>query len=227
MNGQTYIHPDRYKTGFPAVLKLPDGTPLESGQAMVSPETGAVDFAGDFVPLFKMGTPLQIARTFQGEEIHLFDGEVYLSSEQLLRITSVRDKLLPGTEKYYMFPVRYPAALRVLPGKEPPPPQRRWFIRHKAPVPEIPEVISITITGMALDALEFSSPTPLPEGRPLLLSMSAPVSIENVPLEVPRALQFGAVQNCTGRALGLPRSTQRKIEEFIRELHIKNNQIFR
>ena len=72
--------------GFPAVLKTPDGEILEYGKAFVSPDQQGITFKNDFVPLFKMGTPLVIVRTQGDIETQRFSGEVYLSAQNLLQI---------------------------------------------------------------------------------------------------------------------------------------------
>lgn len=46
--------------GFPATLKTPEGEILEYGRAFISPDQQGITFKNDFVPLFKMGTPLVI-----------------------------------------------------------------------------------------------------------------------------------------------------------------------
>lgn len=47
--------------GFPATLKTPEGEILEYGRAFISPDQQGITFKNDFVPLFKMGTPLVLS----------------------------------------------------------------------------------------------------------------------------------------------------------------------
>ncbi len=86
---------------FEAVLKLPDGSVVAKGLANVVVSKRAVNFSCDFVPLFPLGESLTVVRVFNGNEIHRFTGSVYLSGKTLLRITSVEDELLTGSEEIY------------------------------------------------------------------------------------------------------------------------------
>ncbi len=86
---------------FKALLKTADGVVAAEGRGSIVVEERAVNFAGDFVPLFTLGTPLEIVRIENGEEIHRFRGKVYISDKRLLRLTSVDDELLSGSENVY------------------------------------------------------------------------------------------------------------------------------
>ena len=222
---ETYIYANKYKTSFSAVLKMADGTVLESGQALVSVENQSVDFASEFVPLFSMGTPLEIVRVFRGEEIHSFTGVVYLSSERLIRLTSVKDTIMEGTEKYYMFPADANAQLFQPDAQEPK--QSGLFRRKKAPSSPMPQLHDIRVTGIALDALEFTTPVELPQGQRFYLTMQEPFPLEEIPLELKRILQFGLNgQNCSCRIVSLPKGVRSRWSDFIRQLHWKTNKLF-
>lgn len=86
---------------FEAILKLPDGSVVAKGLANVVVPQRSVNFSADFVPLFPLGESLTVARIFDGNEIHRFTGTVYLSGKTLLRIVSVDDELLTGSEEIY------------------------------------------------------------------------------------------------------------------------------
>lgn len=64
-------------------------------KAFVSPDQQGITFKNDFVPLFKMGTPLVIVRTQGDIETQRFSGEVYLSAQNLLQIVAVTDECCP------------------------------------------------------------------------------------------------------------------------------------
>lgn len=96
---------------FPALLKSEEGEELARGEAMVLPEEQAVNFASDFVPLYPMGTPMEIVRLHKGREVHRFTGKVYLSDKELMRIVSVQDELLPGSEEAYCGNMNFSASL--------------------------------------------------------------------------------------------------------------------
>ena len=83
------MHETKGRRGFPALLKDMDGKILAEGEATVFAESRSIDFASDFVPMYRMGTKLQIARVFENKEIHLFSGEVFLSDKNLIRLVSI------------------------------------------------------------------------------------------------------------------------------------------
>ena len=83
---------------FPALLKSADDKLLEIGTANVSIENRSVDFHSEFVQLFKMETPLKIVIMKNDLEIQSFSGNVYLSSQNLLRLVDVTDQVLPGAK---------------------------------------------------------------------------------------------------------------------------------
>ncbi len=92
---------ERYFHHFDAVLKLPDGKKLATGKASIDIVKKSVIFTSSFVPLYPMGSKIEIVRLFGGREIHRFIGTVYLSDKNLLSIVSVTDLLLPGSEHCY------------------------------------------------------------------------------------------------------------------------------
>lgn len=95
----------RIERDFPAALKTPDGRVVEYGTAQASIQEGSVDFKSEFVPLFKMGTPLVIVRMKDKVETQVFTGESYLSTEKMLRLVAVRDEVLPGAASAYSYEV--------------------------------------------------------------------------------------------------------------------------
>lgn len=221
---KVYIYANKRRVLFPARLLSEEGKLLEFGQASISAEQDSVDFVGDFVPLFKMGTPLTIVRTFGEQEIHIFRGEVYLSSRKLLRLTSVSDELLPGSERVYLFPVNFPAQVTAFPPAEPP---RRALFPWKRSVPPGPQEFLVSLNFVAMDALEFTSPVELPPQSTLCLTMEKPVEGYQLPLAVKRVLQFGS----SGRTYSCliekwPLQVLEKWEKHLMELHQKENKLF-
>lgn len=221
---KVYIYANKRRVLFPARLLSQEGKLLEFGQASISAEQGSVDFVSDFVPLFTMGTPLTIVRTFGEQEIHVFRGEVYLSSRKLLRLTSVSDELLPGSERVYLFPADIPAQVTAFPVEEPP---RRTLLHWKRVAPAGPLEFPVSLTFLAMDALEFTSPVELPPQSRLCLTMEKPVEGYRLPLEVKRVLQFGS----SGRTYSClienwPLQVLENWEKHLTELHQKENKLF-
>lgn len=97
---------------FQAELYLSeDESFLADGTASVDLENQWVTFNSEFVPLYELETKVYITRIFNGKEIHRFEGKVYLSDKKLMRIVSVEDNLLEGSEICYSSNVKFDAAL--------------------------------------------------------------------------------------------------------------------
>ena len=79
---------------YQAVLKTPDGKILERGYVSIFPETQSIDFKGEFVPLFNMGDQVSITQIQDEVEVIRYIGEVYLSSQRMLRLVHVTEEIL-------------------------------------------------------------------------------------------------------------------------------------
>lgn len=110
---------------FPALLKTAEGEVLAEGSACVSSETKDVTFQSDFVPLYPVGTPLEIVRLSEAREIHRFFGKVYLSDKTLLRLVSVTDRTPPDAEQLYCSGLAFSGTLTVM-GESEQTPRRRF-----------------------------------------------------------------------------------------------------
>ncbi len=97
-----------YHNNFDAYLKLVDGKILAFGKASIEIEKHAVSFTSSFVPLYPMGTKMEIVRLHKGKKIHSFTGGVYLSDKHFMNIVSVSDVLLPGSELCYCGELNFP-----------------------------------------------------------------------------------------------------------------------
>ncbi len=95
------MYPLESKAEFEACLKLKDGTVLENGTAYIEAEDKFVVFKSSFVPLYPVGTPMEIVRIYNGKEIHRFIGNVYLSGKTIMKLTDADDILLRGSEFCY------------------------------------------------------------------------------------------------------------------------------
>lgn len=210
----------KYRNSFPALLKSENGKLLEIGQGAVSLENASVDFFSDFVPLFTMGTPVQVVRTFHKKELQRFSGTVYLSSEKYLRITSVTDELLEGSEKYYLFPAELPARVFYTPVDE----KSGFFKRRReAALTWMP----MTVTMIGMDSLTLTCEEELPEEDSYLLSMESPIRLERVSVPLERQLHFGGdIVTYTCDLTALPANAKAPWDTFITQLHQKTNKLF-
>lgn len=197
------MHETKGRRGFPAVLKDMSGNQLAQGAATVYAESRSIDFTGDFVPMYRMGTQLQIARIFEGKEIHLFIGTVFISDKNLLRLVSIKDRLLPGSENVYFSETKIPAVLRLVQRHQELVPKKKHFslFRHKEePVPEAPQIYSITVSALSGRQFEFTVNQIFDIGDQFLVTLQlADKELKELPLYISQAFAFGkgCMYRCT------------------------------
>lgn len=218
--------------GFPAVLKDTQGRILAEGYGVVLPEHGEVEFRSDFVPLYRMGVPLKIVRRFDGQDIHLFIGEVYISDMQLLRLMHVRDLLLPGSEKIYSTQVDIPSTFVLAEVQEYLANHHGWFSlfrRNKQeeprPAPEYPA----QLTALSGRQIEFHSEYLLETGDDILMTFTPEpdVSFDSVPVRVDKVYAFGeGVAYVATFGMDMPRWQRERLDSYLRKLNEEKNRFF-
>lgn len=158
---------------FPAQLRDEQGKTMSVGLAYSLNELGRVVFESDFVPLLKMGERVQIVRVVQGIDTHCLEGEVFVSSVNMLHITSVTEQILDGARRSMSVDAEIRATLsQIRPGE----PLRRF---------------EGCIYSLSLDRIHFTCTEELAEGDIFALSLEEPIGLEGVVLEIYRRLLFG------------------------------------
>lgn len=199
-----------YPIYFRAALKTADGRLLEHGRASLSPETGSIDFKGTFVPLLRLGTPVQILQLSGDEEIHAFTGEVYISSPDLLRIVSVRDDELTPAEKRLPVDVHLPAEIRPVSERE---------LRLIDPLsPRRVQWLQAQLLSLSPDAVRFSCPEAFPPCQRFLLRTDGPPLLRGVAVQTEQVISFGE-GGCLCRILSVPDAYRTALVSFVEEEH--------
>ena len=172
---------------LPAMLMTPDNRVLEVGSARVSAENQSVDFLGGFIQLFRMDTPLKVVITERDTPVQSFSGKVYLSSQTLLRLVEVREKIYVGAKKVCFFDTALEGVLHVQPEERP----RRLFLprRHT----DGPETLAAAISRISLGGVNFTAGRPLGRGQPVGLDIPA-LEVRGLELRVETAFEFGQEQ---------------------------------
>jgi hypothetical protein len=216
----------RIERDFSAVLKTPDGRVLEYGTARASIQEGEVDFQSEFVPLFKMGTPLVVVRMKDKVETQVFTGESYLSTEKMLRLVSVRDEVLPGAASVYSYDVDLPGQASAL---IQPKIHRRLFSfgQKEEPIPAWQE-FPVSVYALSLSQVKFTCQLPLTQGQRLTLTAGDPPLLQEVPLEVELPVTFGEGDTSSYRCriLELPGENRPRMEALLRQLSLALNKAF-
>ena len=216
----------RIERDFPAALKTPDGRVVEYGTAQASIQEGSVDFKSEFVPLFKMGTPLVIVRMKDKVETQVFTGESYLSTEKMLRLVAVRDEVLPGAASAYSYEVELSGQASAL---IQPKIHRRLFSfgQKEEAIPSLQE-FPVSVYSLSLTQLKFTCQLPLTQGQRLTLTAGDPPLLQEVSLEVELPVTFGEGDTSSYRCriLELPGENRDRLERLLRRLSLTLNKAF-
>lgn len=217
----------RIEQDFPAVLKTLEDRPLEEGTACASIAEGRVDFKGDFVPLFKMGTRVKIVRVKDDVETQSFTGDVYLSSEKMLRIVSVRDEVLPGAATAYLYDVEMSGTAEglVAPPKAP---RRLFHFGHQEDAGPVDRVFPVAVHSISMTQVKFTCDVPLAQGQELRLTAKGELTLEALPLRVELPVTFGegSTSSYRCRISELTGENLRQLEEYLHRLSLQINKSF-
>ncbi len=145
-----YTDPTPYT--FYATLQNETGESVADGTAIISVEDRTLTFQSDFVPLYPIGTAMQVVRYCKNKVVHRFLGSVFLSDKTLMRLVSIADILYPGAEYCYWDIHRYKGTVKI---KTPAQPQEhklfQRFRTRQNPQTKFP----ITITAITLEEVLF------------------------------------------------------------------------
>lgn len=164
---------------FAALLQDDKGKLLERGMAALADQGHALDFKSEFVPLFKMGTPIQIVPVVNDGYLAPVSGEAYLSSSHLLRMTVQESKAFAAVKHYFQNNVELHTELVL--------PRNRSFT---LPFQKEEKVYGL-VYQLSLEGLAFLSLDPLNVGQKLTLELHQPFFLPKSSLEIRSRLDFG------------------------------------
>lgn len=211
MQKETY---DNIDVKFDAVLRTMAGKTIEAGRGQYDPANETVDFEGEFVPLFAMGTQLEIMRIHDGVEVHRFVGEVYLSSAHVLRLISVRGEILPDASLVFLYYVSLEGTAKTTVQV-----QKRVLLAKRTVEQEIE--FSARVHALSVREIKFNTDlsVELDPGQQLTLRLNGGPGIEEIPLQVRQAIVFGQEANCYQCRIGsLGPVDRHRLEVYVREL---------
>lgn len=191
MNSFAHESYENIDAKFDAVLKTLAGKTLEVGRGQFDPENHSVDFECDFIPLFAMGTRLQILRLYEDIEVHRFTGEVYFSSAGRLRLVSVQDEVLPDAAMIFLYYVDLAGTAQTTVQAE-----HRGLFGKKL----VEETVEFPVKVRALSSREVMFHTDLsveldPE-QPVTVTVAPGPELPRLPMVVKQAIVFGQEANC-------------------------------
>ena len=230
---------------FDACLKNESGEVLAMGEASISVQKRHVTFKSNFVPLYPMGTPMEIVRLLDGVEIHRFTGKVYLSDKKLMRIVSVDDELLPGSQFCYCDKFSFAGTVR---------PcfeyikQDKWQFIKSRKQEELPREFGVVIIGMTINQLVFTfdetvgneekhtgvpannltvtSMLDVKVGDRFLMNMSEPISLDQITIEMTKPLYFGPKPSYVCDIMGLDPLEHKHLSNFLWKYNKAKNKVF-
>ncbi len=193
-----------------AILKTLDDSIIEYGQVTVSLKEKFAEFSSQFVPLLKIGTEAKIICIEGNTSTHIINGEVYLSSKNLLRLVSIKCTLIPGAETV----LETPAFLRAKIYK--PVMKKGIFSKNKI----VYKWDECTITSLSMKNISFRSSRIMCEYEDQIkLRIGSPVFSRDTELNLQIAsngLMFGKNSKYNYKILKLKEREQKELAEFIK-----------
>ncbi len=240
-----------YYNNFDAYLKLVDGEILAFGKGFIDMEKNAVTFTSSFVPLYPMGTQMEIMRLHKGKKVHSFVGQVYLSGKELMSIISVKDTLFPGSELCYSRGFNFGAKLFDIPTLAK---VKKFlpFVKGKA------EFIDVVLTELTPDRLHFQfveeskikinqrktvsieekmkrsvekstfvkDKIKLDKGMEMKMNFSSPLPELSVSLKLIEPFYFGNKPSYSCDVQNISQEDRYKLGKFLWKYNLENNRVF-
>ena len=192
---------------FAALLQDEKGKLLERGMAALTDQGKALDFKSDFVPLFKIGTPIQIVPVVNDGYLAPILGETYLSTSHMLRMTAQESRALVAVKNYFHGNVELHTELTF--------PKKRSFSH---PFQKDEKVYAL-IFKLSQEGLAFLSLDSLNVGQKLILELDHPFPLAKAHLEVHSRLDFsGTAPGYFCRFLDLDSENRARIKAYLEEL---------
>ena len=190
---------------FSAVLKAENGQTLETGVACVFSD-GSVLFKNEFVPLFRMGSRVEIVRLLDGEEVQSFVGEVYLSSQNLLKITAVDSRVIEEALRIFGANASVLAKLTLKDSHEP---------NYRAG-----DIIDGTVYYLSPNLVKLMSMEQIEPGHRLILKLKDPVPTGKLLLQVEERVTIGRL--ATGYLCQVVGPLSRKVQNALTDFEARS-----
>ena len=199
---------------FSAILKTPDDKIIEYGIAWISVEDQSINFKSEFVPICEMGTPLKIVRVQDELETQAFTGEVYLSSQHLLRLISLYDVKIEGSAEATI--------------EAPDKPTKLFSLRTKYPAALALQIFPVSIYAISLAKVRFTCDMMLSKGQRVTLNVKQPIALCELPLEVVLPITLGTGDTCSYhcKILELSGNNAFQLESYVDRLSQQKNKLF-
>lgn len=207
---------------FTALLKSENGEVLAEGKAMVSEGIQDINFTSDFVPLFPIGTPMQIVRLNNGREIHKFTGKTYISDKTLIRLIGVEDCIIDDYSALYCNHLELTATLEELVANNEKAPRR--FFKRKQEQEYIPLMFKAPIVALSDKKVIFlyDNTNPFYEGQAFIIKINPPVLLPQTIIKAERALLFGDTASYLCDFVNLTEESKQYIRNWLLDYSLKH-----
>ncbi len=230
-------------TNFEANLKIASGEVVSNGFATVNLQKREINFASDYVPIYKPGSPMEIVRVFQGDEIHKFFGKVSISNRKMLRLANVNDLLLEGSEQFYSNNIQLKATTTISRVQH-----QNWlkkFLRLLANTRTMN--INVHLSDITYDSLTFAfhskilrhkkgfyqrtsvpddyEDLELQEGDSFTLNVTDKFPVKQIPVQISKVLHFGNHSNF--RCDITDPAVVNTLKSYLTAFHMENNMCFK
>ncbi len=209
-----FINQDKSKSH--GILRLIEGTELAVGSVSVDYDMKSVTFKSDFVPLYNIGTPVEMVRVHDGREVHRFVGGVYISDKTMMKILPTDDEVLPGAEYYYCVGKSYPLTLSSPEIQSEMPQKRKWFGKSKKDDQAIEIVAEIVELTPKMLVFKYDVNTVISSGQTIKVCADAALPLpESFELSIKKAVSFGPNACYICEILGLSNEQTDKLSSFL------------
>lgn len=218
------MYVEKYEREFQALLKDRDDNILAEGHGSVSEETDSVDFKSDFVPLYPIGTPLTIVRVCNNREIHIFEGEVYISDMNLLRLVAIKDTVVPNTEDIYVAPITLPAVFKGK-GQAKQEKPKKFFLFRNNETPK-PQNFNAIVNAISTTQMGFTVEPGMEIDDHFSVTLQTNPPLPSIPVRISRILEFGDANKGICEFEEMNPVLKGHLLDFVRETNIKGNRFF-
>ncbi len=217
---------------FAARLKNENGVLLEEGKASVDIYAKCVTFENDFVPLYPIDTKMEVVRIYEGKEVHRFVGKVYLSDKTLMRITSVNDELLEGSEICYQDRI-FLKATAVSRGKVEP--KRKWSFKRRGvsllnqQTDYNIDIVSLTVRHLIFQfehILSNETQIPVEKGDKFSVSFKTLKLIDDLNIKVIKPVVVKQKPGFLCDIIDMEKEQKKILANYLHKFNLRNNKVF-
>lgn len=198
---------------FTALLEDDHGNAIEHGSAELAADAVSINFFGEFIPLYPIGTEIKVVRTHNDKRLDTMKGKVFLSSRNLLRVTGISNTSLENIKRIFLSNVQF----QISPFTSE---KKRFFRRPKKKVYSSES----TVYFLSETSIKFMSTEKLQQGQQMILNLDTPLLLRGVRIQVEETVDFGNIVTAyICRIIEIPQESLQSLREYSDSLYEKED----